>query len=65
MSKPLNKTSSKIKQVKSIFHLQNKTEDSKQFSSALLKQARQSGVLNLSGRGLANGNKSLIKILFV
>lgn len=43
------------KQLNPVFHLQTKTEDADSLSVNLIKQARTSGVLNLSGRGLANG----------
>lgn len=41
-----------------LFHKQNKKEDEGQLSLGLIKQARNSGSLNLSGRGLATGKAS-------
>lgn len=38
-----------------VFHKQSKIEDEGQLSLGLIKQARNSGSLNLSGRGLATG----------
>lgn len=38
-----------------VFHRQNKKEDEGQLSAAIIKQARNSGTLNLSGRGLSTG----------
>lgn len=38
-----------------IFHLQTKEENDGQLSKALLKNARQTGKLNLSGRSLNLG----------
>lgn len=43
------------KQLNPVFHLQTKKEDADSLSLNLIKQARNTGVLNLSGRGLANG----------
>lgn len=43
-----------------IFHLQTKNDDSSVLSMGMIKQARKSGILNLSGRGLVSGN--LIKL---
>lgn len=48
------------KQLNPVFHLQTKKEDADSLSSNLIKQARTSGVLNLSGRGLANGELNFL-----
>ncbi|KAJ9601653.1 hypothetical protein L9F63_000186 [Diploptera punctata] len=47
--KPLN---SRLKRINPIFQLQDQESDSKELSSHLIKLARKSGQLNLSGRGL-------------
>ena len=54
--KPLN---SRLKRVNPIFQLQDQESDSKELSSHLIKLARKSGQLNLSGKGLATGNDIL------
>ena len=38
-----------------VFHTRNQDADSKELSSHLIKLARKSGQLNLSGRGIASG----------
>lgn len=38
-----------------VFHLQTKSEDNRQLSLELIKQARKTGCLNLSGRLLTSG----------
>lgn len=38
-----------------VFHWQDKAEDDKVLSKIKIKQALKSGVLNLSGQGLATG----------
>lgn len=43
-------------QLNPVFHLRTKMEDETTLSKALVKQARISGTLNLSGRGLVTGN---------
>lgn len=43
------------KELNPLFHLRNKPEDEATLSLALIKQARNSGTLNLSGRGLTTG----------
>lgn len=43
------------KNLNPVFHLQNKTEDEGQLSKGMIKVARRSGCLNLSGRALASG----------
>lgn len=43
------------KNLNPVFHLQNKKEDESQLSKGMIKAARNSGCLNLSGRALASG----------
>lgn len=43
------------KNLNPVFHLQNKKEDEGQLSKGMIKVARKSGSLNLSGRALASG----------
>lgn len=38
-----------------VFHRQTKEEDEFQLPKAIVKQARKTGILNLSGKGLAHG----------
>jgi hypothetical protein len=44
-----------LRRVNPLFHIQNEEADSQELSSHLIKMARKSGQLNLSGRGLASG----------
>jgi hypothetical protein len=44
-----------LRRVNPLFHAQNKDADSEELSSHLIKLARKTGQLNLSGRGLASG----------
>jgi hypothetical protein len=43
------------KKINPVFHTRNQGADSKELSSHLIKLARKSGQLNLSGRGIASG----------
>lgn len=47
-----------LRNLNPVFHKREKSEDNKELSDKLLKLARKTGTLNLSGRGLATG-KSL------
>jgi hypothetical protein len=49
-----------LRRVNPLFHAQNKDADSKELSCHLIKLARKTGQLNLSGRGLASGMPVLI-----
>jgi hypothetical protein len=44
-----------LRRVNPLFHTQNKDADSKELSRHLIKVARKTGQLNLSGRGLVSG----------
>jgi hypothetical protein len=57
MAKNYSNVKSRIKkqQLNPLFHLQDAEEDCKVFSKAMVKQAKKSGILNLSGKGLATG----------
>lgn len=44
------------KNLNPVFHLQNKKEDEGQLSKGMIKIARKSGCLNLSGRALSSGS---------
>ena len=46
-----------------VFYTRNQDADSEELSSHLIKLARKSGQLNLSGRGIASGTASFSLIL--
>lgn len=52
-------------QLNPVFHLQTKKEDADSLSLNLIKQARTSGILNLAGRGLANGELKFLNYSFM
>ncbi|CAG2065313.1 unnamed protein product [Timema podura] len=43
---------SRLQRINPVFHTQTEDADSKELSPRLIKQARKSGQLNLSGKGL-------------
>jgi hypothetical protein len=44
-----------LRKVNPVFHTRNEDADSKELSSHLIKLARKSGQLNLSGRAITSG----------
>jgi hypothetical protein len=44
-----------LRKMNPVFHTRNQDADSKELSLHLIKLARKSGQLNLSGRGIASG----------
>lgn len=46
---------SRLGELNPLFHKRNKAEDEKAFPPHLIKQARKTGALQLSGRGLTTG----------
>jgi hypothetical protein len=49
-----------LRRVNTLFHVQTKDDDSGELSCHLIKLARKTGQLNMSGRGIASGMPVLI-----
>jgi hypothetical protein len=61
MAKNYSNVKSKINrnQLNPLFHLQDKKEDCKVLSKAMIKQAKKSGILNMASKGLGTGKSGL------
>lgn len=64
---PPRRTSNRptLQNLNPVFHRRDKSEDNKELSQTLLKQARKSGSLNLSGRGLSTGKFLVVLLYFI
>lgn len=60
----MKKMNSKLKTPNPLFHLRNKLEDQSVLSTAVLRQAKKSGKLNLSNKCLSTSNQSFFIILY-
>lgn len=63
--RPLKTTNPRLQNLNPIFHSKTQKEDDKIMTKQFLKQAKQSGIVNLSSRGLGFGECRVVSPLMV